>query len=92
VGESFRDYDGIISGMPTRQLRIPPPLHPGLTEQEVVVFEMLIRTGALSPSEIARKTALPAGSIDAILDRLIALQYVSRKGAKYEAEARPRSR
>ena len=59
--ESLRDYDGIITGMPTRQLRIPPPLHPGLTEQEVLVLEMMIRAGAMSPAEVAKQTGLPAG-------------------------------
>jgi circadian clock protein KaiC len=88
--ESLREYDGIITGMPTRQLRIPPPLHPGLTEQEVLVVEMIVRAGAMSAAEIAKQTGLPTASVEVILERLVGLHYVGRAGARYEAEARPR--
>jgi circadian clock protein KaiC len=89
--ESLREYDSIITGMPKRQLRIPPPLHPGLTEQEVLVLEMLIRAETMSPAEIAKQTGIPAGGVEQILERMVQLHYVSRKGARYEAEARRRS-
>ena len=92
LGESLRDYDGIISGMPTRTLRIRRPVHPGLTEAEVLVLEVMIRAGAMSPTDVAKQTGLPAASIEPILERLAALLYVTRKGAKYEAEAQPRER
>jgi circadian clock protein KaiC len=88
--ESLRDYHGIITGMPTRQLRIPPPAHLGLTEQEVLVLEMVVRSGAMSPAEVAKQTGLPPGSVDPILERLAQLHYVSRRGVRYKAEARPR--
>jgi circadian clock protein KaiC len=88
--ESLRDYDGIITGMPTRQLRVPEPSHPGLMEQEVLVLEMVIRSGAMSPAELAKQTGLPPDSIVPILERLTHLHYVSRKGARYTAEARLR--
>jgi circadian clock protein KaiC len=92
LGESLRDYDGIISGMPTRTLRIRRPIHPGLTEAEVLVLEVMIRGGAMSPTEIAKQVGLPGPKLEPILERLVALLYVSRKGAKYEAEAQPRDR
>jgi circadian clock protein KaiC len=88
LGESLRDYDGIITGMPTRQLRIPTPRHPGLTEPEVLVVEVISRVGAMSPAEVAKQTGLPADGIERILERLVQLHYVSRKGARYEAETR----
>ena len=88
--ESLREYDGIITGMPTRQLRIPPPAHPGLTEQEVLVLEMVIRSGAMSRAEVAKQTGLPPAGVDAILERLGQLRYLSRNGARYTAEARLR--
>jgi circadian clock protein KaiC len=90
LGESLREYDGIITGMPTRQLRIPPPRHPGLTEQEVLVLEMVVRVGAMSPADVAKQTGLPADGIEVILERLVQLHYVSRKGGRYEAESRSR--
>jgi circadian clock protein KaiC len=89
--ESLREYDSIITGMPKRQLRIPPPLYPGLTEQEVLVLEMVMRAEAMSPAEIAKQTGLPTGGVEVILERMVQLHYVSRKGARYEAEARRRS-
>jgi len=89
--ESLREYDSIITGMPKRQLRIPPPLHPGLTEPEVLVLEMVIRAEAMSPAEIAKQTGLAPGGVEVILERLVQLNYLSRKGARYEAEARRRA-
>jgi circadian clock protein KaiC len=88
--ESLRDYDGIITGMPTRQLRVPQQSHPGLMEQEVLVLEMVIRSGPMSTAELAKQTGLPPDSIGPILERLTHLHYVSRKGARYTAEARLR--
>lgn len=90
--ESLRDYDEILTGMPTRQLRLSRPPHPGLTGQEVLVLELVTRSGAMSPAEVAKQSGLPRDRIDAILDRLVQLQYVSRKGARYTAEARSRER
>jgi circadian clock protein KaiC len=90
--ESLPDYDGIITGTPTRQLRVPRPPYPGLTEREVPVLELVIRSGAVSAAEIAKQSGLPRDRIDATLERLLQLQYVSRKGARYTAEAHPRER
>jgi len=88
--ESLRDYDGISTGVPTRQLRIRQPAYPGLTEQEVLVLEMIFRWGAQSPAEIAERTGLLPGSIDVALERLALLRYVNRKGGRYQGAARPR--
>lgn len=88
--ESLRDYDGIITGAPTRQLRIPAPTHPGLTEQEVLVLEMVIRGGPMTPGTVATHTGLPRTVVNEILERLVKQRYMSRKGARFTAEARPR--
>lgn len=90
--ESLPDYDGIITGTPTRQLRAPRPPYPGLTEREVPVLELVIRSGAMSPAEVAKQTGLPRDRIDAILERLVQLHYVSRQGARVAAELHPRER
>jgi circadian clock protein KaiC len=89
--ESLRDYDRIITGMPTRQLRIPLPRHPGLTAREVLVLEMLVRAGPTSPTQIAKQTGLPETEVEPVLERLTQLHYANHKGARYEAEARLRS-
>jgi circadian clock protein KaiC len=89
LGDSLRDFDGIITGMPTRELRMPRPGHPGLTVQEVLVLETMIRAGAMSPGDVSKQTGIPAAVIGPILERLLALRYVNRKGGSYEAEAQP---
>jgi DNA-binding MarR family transcriptional regulator len=86
--ESLREYDSIITGMPKRQFRIPAPLHPGLTEQEVLVLEMVNRTEGMSPAELVKQTGLTPSDINVVLERLVQLHYLSRKGARYEAEGR----
>jgi circadian clock protein KaiC len=89
LGESLRDYDGIISGMPSRQPRVPQPAHPGLTDPEVLVLEVLIRSGPLTPAEIAKLTGVPTEGIERLLDRLVELLYASRKAGRFKAEPRP---
>jgi DNA-binding IclR family transcriptional regulator len=44
----------------------------------------------MSPAQLGKQTGLPTATIDLVLDRLLQLRYVSRKGARYEAEARQR--
>lgn len=90
--ESLPDYDGIITGTPTRQLRVPRPPYPGLTEREVAMLELVIRSGAMSPAEAAKQTGLARDRVDAILERLVQLHYVSRKGPRYAAAQRPGER
>jgi circadian clock protein KaiC len=85
--ESLRDYDGIITGMPTRQLR-SRLTNAGLTEQEVLVLETVIRSGGESPGAIARQTGLSPSVIETILERLVQLSYVTRTGARYQGVAR----
>jgi circadian clock protein KaiC len=89
LGESLRDYQGILTGMPTRHSRIPPSTHPGLTEHEMLVLEAVLRSGTMSQVEVVEQTGLPPGGIDLILERLVQLHYVTHKGDRYKAEARP---
>ncbi|MEO7136720.1 MAG: ATPase domain-containing protein [Gemmatimonadales bacterium] len=85
--ESLRDYAGIITGSPTRQLRTRT--HAGLTEREVMVLETVIRLGGESPAAIARQTGLSSPLIKPILERLVQLNYVSRTGTRYQGVAWP---
>jgi circadian clock protein KaiC len=89
--ESLGDYDGIISGSPTRQLRDRGLGHAGLTEREVLVLETVIRSGGESPAAIARQTGLSPSLLEPVLERLLQLHYVTRTGARYQAVARQRS-
>jgi circadian clock protein KaiC len=88
--ESLRGYDSIITGMPKPQFRIPGPIYPGLTEPEVLLLEMVTRVGSMSAAEIAKQTEQPANTVKTILERLCQLNFLSHKGARYEAEGRPR--
>lgn len=92
IKESLHDYDGIITGMPKRELRRPPPAYPGLTGPEVLVLEMMIRSGPVSSEVIARQCDILLAEIEPILDRLIQLEHVSRTDAGYLAAPRPRDR
>ncbi len=87
--ESLRDYDGIITGMPRRQLRLRAPQYPGLTEQEGLLLEVLTRAGTLGGDGIARQTGLPPEIITPMLLRLEELNYLARHGREYSAVARP---
>lgn len=92
INEALYDYDDIMTGTPKRRIRLLPPAHPGLTQQEVLVFETILRSGPVSLDAIANRAGLPATEIDPILDRLTHLDYVSRTDAGYQAEARSRGR
>jgi circadian clock protein KaiC len=86
--DSLRDYDGIMTGIPTRHPGIRQPSHPGLTAHEALVLETVVRSGEESLDAIAEQTGLPPAVIEPMLDRLLQLSYVSRKGARYIAVAR----
>lgn len=87
IGESLRDYDGVITGMPTRQPRAPLPRHAGLTPNEIQVYEGLSRNGSATVSQTARQAGLSMELTTLALARLVELRYVSRSGARYAAEA-----
>jgi circadian clock protein KaiC len=89
--EGLRDYHGITTGVPTGRLQRRPSAYPGLTEREGRVLEILIRSGGESAGAIAEEAGLPPGDLDPILERLTELDYVSRKGTRYQGVARPSS-
>jgi len=67
------------------------PAYQGLTQREERVLETLIRSGAESAEVIAEEVGLPPSDLDPILERLTQPAYVSRKGTRYQAVARPSS-
>ena len=88
--ETLRDYDGILTGIPTRQLRPRPEAYPGLTGQEVRVLETVLHSAAESAVGIATLVGLSPTAVDAILDRLVQQGYVERTGTRFRAVPRPR--
>jgi circadian clock protein KaiC len=89
IGESLRDYDGVITGMPTRQPREPLPRHPGLTAREVLVHDALGRHGGATLSQAAKQSGLSIELTTQALSRLLELHYVSRAGARYTVHLVP---
>ncbi len=87
--ESLREYDGIITGSPVRQLRLAAPRFPGLTELEVRVFEWLTASGPAGVAEMARGTGLPRDGLPALLERLLQLGYLARVGSRYRVVPLP---
>lgn len=88
--ESLRDYDSVLQGYPKRQLRTLSVARPGLTGDEVLVLECLVRSGPLSRAEIAQHTGMQTGDLDAMLARLVQLHYATQDKEKFRAEHRPR--
>ncbi|MEO6057072.1 MAG: ATPase domain-containing protein [Gemmatimonadales bacterium] len=89
--ESLCHYDGVSTGVPTRQLRAPHQAHPGLTEQEAQVLETIIGAEPLSAGEIAERTGILPAALETILARLMQLSYLGRKGRRYGGVTRSRS-
>lgn len=87
--ESLRDYDGILTGMPSRQLRLPAPTHPGLLEQEALVLEIVARSTTMQAEEIGKQVGLPPDQVERILDRLVHLRYIRQSGDSYGAYGSP---
>ncbi|HUG27992.1 MAG TPA: ATPase domain-containing protein [Gemmatimonadales bacterium] len=87
---SLRAYDGILTGMPVRQDRLPIPSHAGLLDQETEVLEMVSSSGAVTAGAVAKQAGLPPTEVTPILERLLQLGYIERSGSKYQAAARAR--
>ncbi len=83
----LKSYDDVLGGAPTLQRR--QQAYPGLTEREIQVLESLIRLGAVPGKVIEDSTGESSDDLAPILDRLIELDYVSRKRNLFEPLARP---
>ena len=88
--ESLREFDGITSGVPTRQPRAPEPEHPALTEEERQVLEFIIRAGSATVTEIAKRVGLKPRAMAGVLDRLVDLEYVVPDGKRFTGVSRRR--
>jgi circadian clock protein KaiC len=75
VGGALRNYHGIVTGVPERQVRLACPRYPGLTDREADVLDTLTRLGAVSRETLARRMGLPPAELTQALARLDALGY-----------------
>lgn len=93
MGEALSGYHGITTGVPslaslTGELR---SARPGLTDEEAILLETLVRLRSASAEKLAKQTGVPINTVRAGIARLSALGYVDQDGAKgntYRAVAR----
>jgi circadian clock protein KaiC len=86
--DTLRDYDGIMTGMPRRHARARHAAWSGLTEQEAMVLETITRSGTdLSAGALGAHTGLAPATLGPVMERLMQLNYVTRKGTRYSAVA-----
>jgi circadian clock protein KaiC len=88
--EWLRDFDGILSGAPTREKRLARPQRVGLTEIESMVFENILRAGSMTASDIAIQASLSALEVERVVDRLTLLSFTVQEGDRYSASIRMR--
>jgi circadian clock protein KaiC len=78
MGELLREYDGIVTGVPTLPARLRIPSYPGLNEEEMRVLQRLVEAGGENLESLVAITGLGDQELLPILDRLLQLGYVSR--------------
>jgi circadian clock protein KaiC len=90
VGGALRNYRGITTGVPAREVATHRQGYPGLTIQEGSVLETLVRLGAGSHDLLAEHTGIPLIELKRVLARLAALKYATltgENGGTYRAVA-----
>ena len=90
VGGPLRNYRGITTGLPQRQVPLHTDGYPGLTGPEAVVLDTLIRLREGSVEALAEKLSMQAGELVLTLARFETLGYAemtSREGPTYRAVA-----
>lgn len=78
VGEPLLGYDGILTGMPERRVGVAQHPHAGLTKQEAVVLDALVRDGEATNDDLAVRAGGAPDDTRIALDRLVALDYAIR--------------
>jgi circadian clock protein KaiC len=91
MGESLSGYHGITTGTPTLAGE-RGSAHPGLTDEEALLLETLVRLKSASAEKLAKQTGVSIKAVRVGIARLAALRYVDADGAEgktYRAIARP---
>jgi circadian clock protein KaiC len=90
VGGALRNYRGITTGVPAREVATHQRGYSGLTEQEGAVLETLVRLGASSHDLLAERSGIPVAELKQVLARLANLRYATlstEDGVTYRAIA-----
>lgn len=77
-GDVLRDYRSVLSGSPVLQLRTHLQPYPGLTDQEALVLDALIKLRGPTVEEIEARIGMVAEALAAALERLVELDYAVR--------------
>jgi circadian clock protein KaiC len=90
IGGALKNYRGITTGVPERQLALARPGREGLTDAEAGVLDTLVRLGASSRDLLASRVGLTQAELTETLTRLQALGYATLSkddGGTYRAVA-----
>jgi len=92
VGDSLKEYRGLITGVP--ELREPEQrlTYPGLTDQETAMLKALDEMREAPVEELARRTGQERPPVAAALDRLVALNYALKAVEQGKTLYRPATR
>ena len=88
VGGPLNDYRGIITGVPQFQLRLAQIGYAGLTEQEGLVLDALIRIGRSNTETLSTRTGISVPDLASVLDRVVQMGYATVANGTFEAVAR----
>ncbi len=80
VGETLRNYRGIITGIPIRDPIDHHGTYPGLTKVEFSVLEALMAPEGARANEIGRATGLNGNDLTRALSRIIELGFATKEG------------
>jgi circadian clock protein KaiC len=84
-------YRGLLTGEP--KLELPGmPAYPGLTDQELSVFEVLMRAREATAEVLASAVGLERDQLGRVLDRLVSLNYAVKVPAQGKTMFRPLAR
>jgi circadian clock protein KaiC len=80
IGESLRNYDGIMTGVPVLRTGSSRAGHPGLTDREALLLDSLVRLGSASRDQLAARSGMTSKEATAALTRLVTLGYAEPAG------------
>jgi circadian clock protein KaiC len=78
VGETLKQYRGLISAIPELRESAHPLAHQGLTDQETMVYQKVTESGDAVLEDLLNETKLKRGELKRALDRLVALAFVKK--------------
>jgi circadian clock protein KaiC len=91
VKDAFTQYDGLLTGHPTRREAVQPA-YPGLAADEEAALNFLFESHEAESDAIAEKTGLKGPNLSRALGRLVLLGYAIKVAEKEKTLYRPLAR